>query len=95
MKIIEAHFSDVSTARAVGIRSATAPLVYIAETHSYAQPHLAEIVIPRSHQLLGCGHSGDWQRQPKGRTQLGCLSIRLRTMGRRPAGRRDSGAASP
>jgi len=46
VKIIEAHFSDVSTARAVGIRSATAPLVYIAETHSYAQPHLAEILIP-------------------------------------------------
>ena len=46
MKVVEANFSDISTARAVGIRCATAPLIYVAETHSYARPNLAEVLIP-------------------------------------------------
>lgn len=46
IRIIETQFKDISTARAVGIRAATAPLVYIAETHSYARPDLAEVLIP-------------------------------------------------
>jgi len=46
LTIIETQFSDLAAARAVGIRAARAPLVYIAETHAYARPNLAEVLIP-------------------------------------------------
>lgn len=46
VKNIQVQSTEISAARAVGIRSASAPLVYIAETHSYARPDLAEILIP-------------------------------------------------
>jgi len=45
VKIVESPFTEISGSRALGIRSATAPLVYIAETHSYARPNLAEVLI--------------------------------------------------
>jgi hypothetical protein len=46
VRIIEFAFSEIAEARAAGIRAANAPLVYIAETHSYARPTLAEVLIP-------------------------------------------------
>src|SRR4029077_239120 len=45
IKVVETQFAEISSARAVGIRSATARLVYIAETHSYPRPNLAEVLI--------------------------------------------------
>ena len=45
IKILQTEFADIATARAVGIRFATAPLLYIAETHSYARSNLAETLI--------------------------------------------------
>jgi hypothetical protein len=45
IKLVEHDFSEVAPARAAGIHAASAPLIYIAETHSYARPNLAEILI--------------------------------------------------
>jgi hypothetical protein len=45
MQIVECPSEDLAGARAAGIRSATAPIVYIGETHSYPHPRLAEALI--------------------------------------------------
>ena len=44
VKIVEAPLTSVAFARAAGIRSATAPILFIAETHSYPHPDMAEIL---------------------------------------------------
>jgi hypothetical protein len=45
LQIVEFASTDIAAARAQGIRSATAPIVFIAETHSYAHPTMAEALI--------------------------------------------------
>lgn len=45
VKIVEAPFTSVAFARAQGIRAATAPVLFIAETHSYPHPNMAEVLI--------------------------------------------------
>jgi hypothetical protein len=42
----------LATARAVGVRSASAPLVFLGETHTYPEPRWAEALI--------AAHQGDW-----------------------------------
>ncbi len=44
VKIVEAPLTSVASARAAGIRSAAAPVLFIAETHSYPHPDMAEIL---------------------------------------------------
>jgi hypothetical protein len=54
VRIVEARsVSPLGAARAAGIRAATAPLVFIGETHSYPQPGWAEA-------LLAAAASGPW-----------------------------------
>ena len=45
LQVVEFASTDIAAARAQGIRSATAPIVFIAETHSYAHPTMAEALI--------------------------------------------------
>lgn len=45
IKIVEDPVDDLSTARAVGIRAASAPIVFVGETHSYPHPRCAEAVL--------------------------------------------------
>ena len=42
VQVIEHPLTSLGTARAAGIRSAKAPIVFIGETHTYAEPRLAE-----------------------------------------------------
>ncbi|MBZ5652044.1 MAG: glycosyltransferase family 2 protein [Acidobacteriia bacterium] len=44
VKIVEAPFTSVAFCRAQGIRAATAPVLFIAETHSYPHPDMAEVL---------------------------------------------------
>jgi Glycosyl transferase family 2 len=48
IRIVEAPITSVASARAEGIRSATAPVLFIGETHSYPHPDLAEILMAAS-----------------------------------------------
>ena len=45
VKIVENPLTSVASARAAGIRSATAPILFIAETHSYPHPDMAQILV--------------------------------------------------
>jgi hypothetical protein len=47
MQIVEDPVTDLAPARAAGIRAATAPFVFVGETHSYPHPGLAEAIIRR------------------------------------------------
>ncbi len=47
-----ASISNLTAARAAGVRAATAPLVFIGETHSFVQPGCAETLIRT--------HAGPW-----------------------------------
>ena len=47
IRIVESPIANLADARAVGIRAATAPFVFLGETHSYPDPDLAEILIGR------------------------------------------------
>jgi hypothetical protein len=46
VQILESPCTSIAAARAQGIRSAAAPIVFIGETHSYPHPNLAEVLLP-------------------------------------------------
>lgn len=52
IRILENPAPDLLVARAVGIRAATAPFVFVGETHSYPHPGFVETLI--------AGFSGPW-----------------------------------
>jgi hypothetical protein len=52
IRIVEDPVTDLAPARAAGIRAATAPSVFVGETHSYPHPGFAEALI--------AGLSGPW-----------------------------------
>ena len=45
IRIVEDPMNDLAVARAAGVRAASAPLVFIGETHSFPQPRLTEIIV--------------------------------------------------
>lgn len=45
LQIVEDTVTDLAVARAAGIRAATAPIVFVGETHSYPQPGFAEALV--------------------------------------------------
>ena len=52
IRILENSATNLAVARAAGIRAATAPFVFVGETHSYPHPGFAEALI--------AGFSGPW-----------------------------------
>ena len=46
VQIVESPCTSIAAARAQGIRSATAPIVFIGETHSFPHPDLVEVLMP-------------------------------------------------
>jgi len=45
VRVVENAVADLAFARAVGIRAATAPIVFVGETHSYPQPGFVEALL--------------------------------------------------
>jgi len=45
VRVIEHSVTDLAQARAAGIRAATAPIVFVGETHSYPQPGFVEALL--------------------------------------------------
>ncbi len=52
MQIVVAPIEPLGRARALGVRAATAPFVFVGETHSYPHPEFAEALI--------AAHAGPW-----------------------------------
>lgn len=52
LRIVEHSVADLADARAVGIRAAAAPIVFVGETHSYPHPGFAEALLKAM--------EGDW-----------------------------------
>jgi hypothetical protein len=46
VQIVESSCTSIAAARAQGIRSAAAPIVFIGETHSYPHPNMVEVLLP-------------------------------------------------
>jgi Glycosyl transferase family 2 len=49
MPVVENPVTDLAQARAAGVRAATAPIIFIGETHSYPHPELAEMLLKAFH----------------------------------------------
>lgn len=47
IRIVENPVTLLSEARTAGIRSATAPIVFVGETHSYPEPRMFEVILAR------------------------------------------------
>jgi hypothetical protein len=52
VQILEREITNLAPVRAAGIRVATAPVVFLAETHSFPQPGFAEAIV--------AAHEGPW-----------------------------------
>jgi hypothetical protein len=52
VQIIEHDIANLAPVRAAGVRAASAPIVFLAETHSFPQPGFAEAIV--------AAHAGSW-----------------------------------
>ena len=72
-------------ARAAGVRAASAPIVFIGETHSYPQPGWAEALLTAFEGPWAAVVPAIGNANPNGRSELGVVSVRLRHVGTKSA----------
>ena len=88
-----ASIVDLAAARAAGVRAATAPLVFIGETHTYAQARVGPGLAAGLRATMGRRGPPGGQCQSDRRGELGELSLGLRGVGPGATRGRDPGPA--